>query len=260
MNENLTAKEYFDTLKEMKKKNTDEALDKFYDSALVLMNKYSRTGQKIVLEKILFILDVIPKERELIKLGIDTFVYKEDINRFINKVENKDVKVIDLENFPRDIPDELLPIIESTRDIFDKFYIVFTDYTGEVERKIEEKRREKDPILFGAFINKNSLHERFYYLGDWEDEYCHLTLEKLIESEGENITKTISTPITKEELIAEYKRLNDKKDKDNNFKVHDNVYTTTEIVKINNSNYEDRSKNIIKPTLFNKIKSVFKGK
>lgn len=55
MTENLTAKEYFDTLKEMKKKNTDEELDKFYDSALVLMNKYSRTGQKIVLEKILFI-------------------------------------------------------------------------------------------------------------------------------------------------------------------------------------------------------------
>ena len=261
MDEKITAKDYFDTLKEAKNKNTDEALDKFYDSALLLMNKYNKTGQKLALEKILYILQVIPKERELIKLGIDSFVYKSDINDFINKVENKDVKIIELENFPRDIPDEILPVIDSVRDVFDKLYVVFTDYTGEIERKIEKERREKDPILFGAFIDKrNELYERFYYLADWEDEYCDLTLEKLIEVKGEDVVKTISTPITKEELVAEYHRLTDKKSDSNNFMISNNVYTTTEVVKINSSTDQNRSKDIVKPTVFNKIKSIFNKK
>lgn len=87
MEEKLTAKEYFDQIKEMKKETTDESLSKFYDAALIMMNKYNKTGQKTALDKILFLLDVVPKERELIKLGINIFIYKDDINTFINKVE-----------------------------------------------------------------------------------------------------------------------------------------------------------------------------
>lgn len=39
--------------------------------------------------------------------------------------------------------------------------------------------------------------DRFYYLGDWIDEFCDLTLDKMInetEKLGRNIVRTITTP------------------------------------------------------------------
>ncbi|MDU7184950.1 MAG: hypothetical protein E6294_02830, partial [Klebsiella sp.] len=68
------------------------------------------------------------------------------------------------------------------KDKFDEFFIVFTDYTGEKEREVKKERIEKDPILFGAFLNEETkvVADRFYFLGDWIDEYCDLTLDKMI--------------------------------------------------------------------------------
>ncbi|MEN7436416.1 hypothetical protein AAGV27_14815 [Bacillus velezensis] len=88
----------------------------------------------------------------------------------------------------------------------DRFYVVFTDYTGKVERQIEKERRDKDPILFGTFQDESSgtLIERFYFIGDWEDEYCDLTLDKMIsevqEVKESNIAMTINTPQDIEQL------------------------------------------------------------
>ncbi len=60
---------------------------------------------------------------------------------------------------------------------------VFTDYTGTVKPELKKKKaKEKDPILLGAFVDTKTRTklERFYFLGDWIDEYCDLTLEKMV--------------------------------------------------------------------------------
>lgn len=39
--------------------------------------------------------------------------------------------------------------------------------------------------------------DRFYYLADWEDEYCDLTLDKMVNETaklGRNIVRTLQTP------------------------------------------------------------------
>lgn len=254
MENNLTAKEYFDKIKELRNVNTDEALDNFYDASLLLLNKYNRTGQTLAISKLLFILDTIPKERELIKMGINMFIYKEDINNFINKVEAKDVIITEISNFPRDIPDELVEVIEKTKNIFDRYFVLFTDYTGEVKKQI---KKERDPILFGGFVNNRNLHERLYYLGDWEDEYCDLTLEKLISLEGESIVKTMTTPVSKEELLAEYNRLKEEKDKNAGWTVTRNNVSVRDVTNYNNQDIETRKSNSRKK-IISKIKSVFK--
>ena len=100
-----------------------------------------------MLRKLMFIVDCIPKERELLKLGYDIFIYKDDIEEYINSVQNKVIKIIELKNYSREIPDELVDTIERTRDIFNgNFYVLFTDYTGKEERRVEKERREKDPL------------------------------------------------------------------------------------------------------------------
>ena len=202
----LTPQEYFEQVKERKRHITDEELTKVYDNCLELLNKYKITGQRKGIRKLLFHLECIEKEREIVKMGIDTFIYRDDIEEYIDTVAKDTVKIIELENYERELPDEIVDLIAKVKDKFDQLYIVFTDYTGKVARRIEKERRGKDPILFGTFQNlqSRSVIDRFYYLGDWEDEYCDLTLDKMVnetEKVGKrDIVKTISTPSDIEEL------------------------------------------------------------
>ena len=196
----LTPQQYFNKIKERKHNITDDELVKVYDNCLELINKYKITGQKKGMKKLMFHLECIEKEREIVKMGINTFIYRDDIEEYVDSVAKDTVKIIELENYEREIPDDIVSIIEKVKDKFDQLYVVFTDYTGKVERQIEKERREKDPILFGTFQNQSNrtVIDRFYYIGDWEDEYCDLTLDKMVNETEKvgmrNITKTISTP------------------------------------------------------------------
>ena len=250
----ITPDEYFNKVKEMKQKTSDEALDRFFDNSLMLLEKYKKLGQIQMMKKLMFVIDCIPKERELVKKGIDVFIYKDDIEDFINSVESKVVKIIELKNYPREIPDELIPVIEDTKEIFDEFFVLFTDYTGKVERKVQAERRSKDPILFGAFMKNSLLNDRFYYIGDWEDEYCDLTLEKLLEKQGNDIAHSIGTPTNKEELIEECKRLLESKTKDG-WAVRENISYVEPISAVSKTiNLPTK-----KPGFFKRIKNYMSG-
>ena len=203
---NLNPQEYFDEVKERRHKVDDAQLKAVYDNCLELLAKYKVTGQKSGMRKLMFHLKCIEKEREIVAMGIDTFVYRDDIEFYIDKVAQDVVKIIDIESYEREIPDEIVDIIARVKDKFDQLYIVFTDYTGKVERQVEKERQKKDPILFGAFLSEREgvVDDRFYYLGDWEDEYCDLTLDKMVNETknvgNRNIAHRISTPKDIEEL------------------------------------------------------------
>lgn len=239
----LTPQQYFEQVKERKHNITDEELVKVYDNCLELLNKYKITGQKKGMRKLMFHLECIEKEREIVKMGINTFIYRDDIEEYIDTVAKDTVKIIELENYEREIPDEIVEVIAATKDKFDQLYVVFIDYTGKVERQIEKERRDKDPILFGTFQNQSNrtVIDRFYYLGDWEDEYCDLTLDKMVnetEKAGKrNIVKTISTPSDIEELKEQLGGLSEI---NGNFIISDSTPQ--------------------KKTFFQNIKSVLKGK
>lgn len=215
MDENkfVTPSEYFDYVKGRKVEATDSMLQKIYDNCLELLNKYNATGQIKAMKKLMFHLNNIERERELVKLGVNTFVYKSDIEDYIEHVADKVVKVIELENYEREIPDEIVKTVEKTKHLFDAMYVVFTDYTGETERKVETEKRAKDPILFGAFMDRNNsvIVERFYFLGDWVDDFCDLTLDKMVAEvekvQKRDITKNINTPSDIEELRAQLENL-----------------------------------------------------
>ena len=239
----LTPQQYFEQVKERKHNITDEELVKVYDNCLELLNKYKITGQKKGMRKLMFHLECIEKEREIVKMGINTFIYRDDIEEYIDTVAKDTVKIIELENYEREIPDEIVEVIAATKDKFDQLYVVFTDYTGKVERQFEKERRDKDPILFGTFQNQSNrtVIDRFYYLGDWEDEYCDLTLDKMVnetEKAGKRkIVKTISTPSDIEELKEQLGGLSEI---NGNFIISDSTPQ--------------------KKTFFQNIKSVLKGK
>lgn len=203
----FTPDQYFHLIKERRQNITDADLQKMYDNCLELLNKYRITGQKKGARKLLFHLECIEREREVVATGVNTFIYRDDIEEYIDNIAKDVVKIIELENYEREIPDEIVQLIEQVGGKFDRLYVLFTDYTGKVERQVEKEARRRDPILFGTFQQDSTrtVIDRFYYLGDWEDEFCDLTLDKMVgevkTATTRNITHTIKTP----EDIAELK-------------------------------------------------------
>ena len=186
----LSPAEYFADIKQRKHTVTEAELKRIHENCLELFAKYQITGQKTGMRKLMFHLQCIEKERELVKMGIDTFVYKGDVERYIDDIAKDVVKIIDIEHYEREIPDEIVEVVQTTKPLFDQLYIVYTDYTGKEERRVESERRDKDPILFGVFLSEESrcVVDRFYFLGDWEDEFCSLTLDRMV-SETKHVGK-----------------------------------------------------------------------
>lgn len=211
--ESMNPSEYFDFVKDKRNKITDEDLSRIYDNCLELLNKAIITGQTKAARKLVFHLDCLEKERDIIKRGIDTFVYEDDITNYIETVAKDVVKIIELKDYEREIPSDIVAAYSEVKDLFSKSYVVFTDYTGKVERQIAKERQEKDPILFGSFQDplSGTLIERFYFIGDWEDEYCDLTLDKMVnetrEHSGSEIMHNISLPRSLEELKVQLNHL-----------------------------------------------------
>lgn len=235
----MTPYQYFQFVKSKVNEMNDENLNKLYSISSELLEKYKKTGQVKAAKKLAFHIKSILKEKEIIDLGITKFVYRDDIENYIDNIAKDVVKIIELKNYPREIPDELVETIEKTKDIFDEMYVLFTDYTGEVEKKVE---KERDPILFGSFIDRavDEMSQRMYYLGDWIDEYCDLTLDKLVSQTNKSIVKEISIPNDTNELI-------------------------NQLNKIQESNNEEfrMTSDVIKPhkfSLVNKIINKIKGK
>ena len=235
----MTPYQYFQFVKSKVNKMNDENLNKLYSISSELLEKYKKTGQVKAAKKLAFHIKSILKEKEIIDLGITKFVYRDDIENYIDNIAKDVVKIIELKNYPREIPDELVETIEKTKDIFDEMYVLFTDYTGEVEKKVE---KERDPILFGSFIDRtvDEMSQRMYYLGDWVDEYCDLTLDKLVSQTNKSIVKEISIPNDTNELINQLNKIQE----------------------LNNEEFRMTS-DVIKPhkfSLVNKIINKIKGK
>jgi transcriptional regulator of NAD metabolism len=101
--------------------------------------------------------------------------------------------------------------------------------------------------LFGVFKNSESrsVIDRFYYLADWVDEYCDLTLDKMItetERVGKrNIAHTINTP---EDLEA--------------FKEQMNMYNKKSSISTTHLVIDSTIAQPSKKHFFDKVKSIFK--
>lgn len=218
--EEIVPSVYFENLKQKRQEITDYILSIIYDNCITLFKKYERTGQIDAMKKLIYHLETLEKERQAVASGVTTFVYSSDIQKYIETVKDRTVKIIELERFEREIPDEIIEKYEKVKNIFTNFYIVFSDYTGE---HVDKTKKDRDPILFGAFKNKDNkiTSERLYFIGDWEDEYCDLTLDKLIrEMRSKSTTNSPSEVLFEvhdttnlDELRGKLKALEEEKNK-----------------------------------------------
>lgn len=125
-------------------------------------------------------------------LGVETYVLLSDVKKVLSntKADITPLLMTTMKEFPRPIPHENAEAISKVQDYFDDVFILYTDYTGKDRAISEDIKKEKDPIAFGVMkteVDGRTIYsEKLFYITDWIDEYCDLTLEKLVSEYGVN--------------------------------------------------------------------------
>lgn len=205
----LTPAQYFEKIKSLSDTLDPGNFKTVVEIAKAKMNQFKMFGQTEAAKTLNNYITMYKKEISIIEAGFSTYILKKDVEKYISKISQKAVYVCELADYPREIPEDvankIMPYMtENGCSIFDHIYIIFTDYTGEEAKKIDEKTREKDPIMFGAvekvrrWSGDIELSPRFYFIGDWTDEQCDLTFDKIIEGYE-------ASGISKDEIVHELK-------------------------------------------------------
>ena len=169
-----------------------------YEKALI---QAKTMGQQSLVENLENIIDIARGEAHLIAMGLKKYVSEKQILDFYDMVgEDKNLKLTWIKNFGRIIPESIYEIKKSVdeKKIFDNYVILHYDPANNGEKMTkEEVEKKKDPILFGVIKNSKKL----YYVADWKDDYCELTLEEMFKTlKGKVLqinNKTVKTFIDK---------------------------------------------------------------
>lgn len=147
-----------------------------------------RNGQTALKEKLLSNL-IVNKYESVLFANNYYQVLTEEVVVQLAKKSPKGLSLTYLQNYSRIIP------IEAMREkneadklhVFDNYCVMYYDPDGMVYLETaEERHKRKDPILFGMIAGSNKL----YYICDWIDEYCDLTLEKVVEIVGREVVES----------------------------------------------------------------------
>lgn len=190
----ILANEYFNGVKTKSQKLMDDKLIQELQYLPSQIEELIQLGQTGLANKLKKNIVALTKERILIANGFDTYVYRNDVTRYIELVKDKKVFICELEKFPRLIPESAKKLLMKARslNVFQDFWVVYVDYTGDSDKTLTakekaERKKNRDPIIFGTFEKPEQAQiDKMYFICDWTDEYCDLTLDKMVKKLVEN--------------------------------------------------------------------------
>lgn len=205
--EEMTPAEYFTFLKEKAASSSDlsETLMKAIIAGEKRVQKFEKLGQKTAAETTKLFIKMFEKECKIYDAGYRTYVLKDDVDKYIKLVKGKkNIFMAELSEYPRELPDDVFDKTSEAIEcgLFDHLYVLFTDYTKKTAKEIMEVRKEKDPILFGAINLDNRsksssnpvIGPRYYFIADWVDEYCDLTISEFLNTFTDNDQHSFELP------------------------------------------------------------------
>lgn len=159
-----------------------------YETAI---SNATKAGQTALVDKLKLRLESAKSEIQLVVMGLNKFLTEEQIVDFYNQTKkDKNLKLSWIKHFVKPIPSIALEAKTKLDEqfVFDNYVILHYDPNNDAtdltkEEKVERIKREKDPILFGVIKDSR----RLYYIADWQDEYCNLTLDIVIETLQEKV-------------------------------------------------------------------------
>ena len=174
--------QFFTNIKQLTEESVETYTNRILGYIIALKNAET-TGQKALKEKLLRNIVINRYESILYARGIYHVVFESELLEFYKKSE-KGVDLTYIKNFVRPLPNEVVMKIQEMNqlEIFDNYVILHYDpekksYQQTLEEKKREYQKRRDPILFGVIQGSDKL----YYITDWVDEYCDLTLDKFAE-------------------------------------------------------------------------------
>lgn len=175
----FNAVDFFTQVKMTSKESAETYRDRVANYIKAIHNSHA-IGQTALTEKLLSEMIANKYENILDAEGLYYAVTEEQIADFVGKTE-RGVELCYIANFSRPIPEEINEKIKKVNDleVFDNYVIMYYDPKDEVKKETQqEKHKRKDPILFGIIAGSKKL----YYVADWIDDYCDLTLEKFVDT------------------------------------------------------------------------------
>ena len=173
--------DFFTKVKLESKEGAEIYVDRVSKYLQAIHNAYA-VGQTALVEKLLSEMVANKYEALLASRGAYYAISEQRVVDFAKKTE-RGVELTYLKNFTRPIPQESInKVIKANEyEVFDNYVVMHYDPKGEhhAETKKEEAKR-KDPIIFGVIAGSRKL----YYITDWIDEYCDLTLDKFVDTLG----------------------------------------------------------------------------
>lgn len=134
-------------------------------------------GQTALVEQMGHNLVAVRAEAHLAQLGLKKILSEAKLVEFAKKTD-RGLRLDWLANFTRPVPEALVKtkMMCDEAGLFDNYAVLHYDPEGKAYSETEaEKAKKKDPILFGLMRGRRVL----YYVGDWVDEFCDLTLDKI---------------------------------------------------------------------------------
>lgn len=159
-----------------------------YETAI---SNAAKAGQTALVDKLKLRLESAKSEIQLVTMGLKQYLTEEQIVDFYNaSTKDKNLKLTWIKHFVKPIPSKVLDIKAQldSQFVFDNYVILHYDPNNDATdltkvEKEERVKREKDPILFGVIKDSR----RLYYVADWIDDYCNLTLDTVIETLQEKV-------------------------------------------------------------------------
>ena len=185
-------------------KKIHDAVSKLYidkNSIIFYTDKITEAvsnGQQAYAETLASKKHIIVRELNMLENGFTSFVLEDDIIRFHKLFDMKDsfLKLTYIKNFAREIPTDVIAKKQKCDQhyMFDNYVILHFDPNDDSDKMTKKEiEKAKDPILFGLIKGSRKL----YYVGDWVDEYCNLTLDVLLDT----LDKEHADTITKKNMI-----------------------------------------------------------
>jgi uncharacterized protein with ATP-grasp and redox domains len=176
---------YFKYIKSKFKVLERLALDRQLKKIEKAFYKAVEAGQEALGKKILNEIVRETKEATIAVKGIKYFIERDDLMKHKRNIRGGHISDTKIADFTRIIPDCVLEKKAKVNDVFDDF-VIFHYYNEEQKdlKKLspEEKFKMRDPVLFGIIKETN----RLYFVADWEDEFCDLTFNEILDVMGKD--------------------------------------------------------------------------
>jgi hypothetical protein len=173
----ITVHEFFSSIKDSQADlEVVDGRARGYEAAL---ERARQTGQKALAEQLEAGIEAVRAETQLHAMGLTRVLTEETLVDFVKK-SPRGLRLDWIRNFTRVVPDDVLTAkVEcDKRGIFDNYVVLHYDPEAKSWAETEaEKNARKDPILFGVVEGRRVL----YFVGEWVDEYCDLSLDQIAD-------------------------------------------------------------------------------